>query len=221
METDTEVVDELARRLDEPRAGQWLRVAVDGVTAAGKTTFADLLAAALRNRGVDAIRVTMDSFHNPREIRHRQGRMSSDGYYEDAYDFAAAASDLLAPFGLGGSGRYRPRVHDLETDRAVDDNWEVASEDSVLIVDGSFLQRAELTGLWDVVVYLDVDFDAAAERGVARDAEAFGGADAARDAFAQRYHAACRRYVSEVDPLSRATIVIDNNELGRPRLVRG
>jgi uridine kinase len=164
-------------------------------------------------------RVSMDGYHHRRAHRHRQGRLSADGYYEDAYDLDRAARELLQPLGPGGTRRYRDRIIDLATDEPAD-SWADASPETVLVVDGSFLQRAELRDHWDEVIYLDVAFEVALTRGVARDAAAFGGRDAATEAFTQRYHAAGHRYLAEVDPRRRATIVVDNHDLAHPRLVR-
>jgi uridine kinase len=213
------VIDAVADVLRDRRLGHPLRVAVYGITSSGKSTFADELAVALQARGGDAVRVSMDSFHHRRAFRHRQGRMSGDGYYEDAYDLVRAAREMLAPLGPAGSLRYRDRIIDLADDAPVE-SWSTASPATVLIVDGSFLQRAKIRSFWDVVIYLQVEFDRALERGVAREAAALGGRDAARRAFLERYHAAGRRYLAEVDPLRGADIVIDNNDLDQPRLIR-
>jgi len=89
------VVGQVAGILWAREPGHPVRVAVDGITSAGKTTFADEVAGAVRARGRPAARVSMDGFHHRRERRHRQGRMSGDGYYEDAYDLEGAARELL------------------------------------------------------------------------------------------------------------------------------
>lgn len=191
-----------AHGLDRP-----LRVAVDGITGAGKTTFADDLAARIRARGADCIRVSMDGFHQPRAVRHRRGRESPDGYYEDAYDYAALRRELLDPLGPAGDRRYRSRVIDLASDAALQDPPSVASERAILVVDGSFLQRPEAAG-WDLTIFLAAGFATAETRGVARDAPAFGSVEAAADMFRVRYHAAQRRYLAEVDPERRAGIVV-------------
>ena len=209
------VADEIVSRA-EP--GRPTRVAVDGITAAGKTTFADDLAAVLRGNAAPVLRVTMDGFHNPRAVRHRQGRASAAGYYEDAYDFAGLRSALLDPLGPGGDRRYRTAVWDLHEDRPAAADPGVAPDDLVLVVDGSFLQKPEVRDGWDVVVHLRCPFDAAERRGVARDADALGGEAAARDLFRRRYHAAQRRYLDEVDPESRADIVVDHRDPQRPTL---
>lgn len=79
------VLRQVVDRLDAARPGHPLRVAVDGVTAAGKTTLAGELATLSRERGRPAIHLSLDGFHRPRVERHRQGRDSAVGYYQDAY----------------------------------------------------------------------------------------------------------------------------------------
>jgi uridine kinase len=161
----------------------------------------------------------MDGFHHPRAHRHRQGRDSAAGYYADAYDFAAFAGTVLDPLGPGGDRRYRERIIDLASDTAVDEQPVTAPEDAMLVVDGSFLQR-DLAGRWDEVVFVDTALEAARGRGTRRDAAAFGGVEHAERAYEQRYHAASRRYLTEVDPRSSATIVVGNDDVTRPVLHR-
>lgn len=208
------VADQLAARFP----GHPLRVAVDGVTAAGKTTLADELAAAVGARGRSAVRLSMDDFHHPRARRHRQGRASARGYYKDAFDFETFARLVLAPLGPDGDRRYAPRAHDLDSDQPVHDSPQWAAADAVVIVDGSFLQNPTLDGGWDEVVYVDVSFAAACERGIRRDAAMFGGKENARELYASRYHAAGRLYQDEIHPAERATVRIGNDDLGAPVL---
>jgi uridine kinase len=215
-----EIIALVTDRLVSPTPDHPLRVAVDGITAAGKTTLANELAESVAQRGRPALRLSMDGYHHRRAHRYRQGRDSADGYYEDAYDFPEFARLVLTPLGPGGSRAYRQRVIDLPTDEPVDEPPILAPSDAILIVDGSFLQRPELRPHWDIVVFVHTGFDTAKNRGSTRDASAFGGIEAARAAFTNRYHAANHRYLSEVDPESAADIVIDNNNLDEPRLIR-
>jgi uridine kinase len=203
----------IGRTLDHP-----VRVAVDGITASGKTTLADELAAVLATDGSDVDRLSMDGYHHPRARRHRQGRDSADGYYEDAYDFAAFSTEVLVPLGDGARRTYRPAIIDLATDRSAANASRTLAPDGVLVVDGSFLQRPELASHWDVVVWLAVPVEVAEARGVARDADRLGGRDEAQRLFRTRYHAAGRRYVAEVGPEQRADVVVDNTDLAAPFL---
>jgi len=162
----------------------------------------------------------MDDFHHERAHRYRQGRDSAVGYYHDGYDFDALARLVLAPLGPGGDGRYIGRVLDLHSDTPLDEPPIDAPYDAVLIVDGAFLQRAELAGLWDEMVFVDTSFSVARDRATRRDAEIFGGVDQAARAVNNRYHAAARLYLDEIDPAERATIVIGNDHVEHPVLHR-
>ena len=80
-------------------------VGIDGGDGSGKTTFADDLAAVLRSVGRAAARVSVDDFHNPREVRYRRGRTSPSGFWLDSFDYDRLREYVLAPLGPGGSRR--------------------------------------------------------------------------------------------------------------------
>ena len=216
-----EAITRLALRIVDRRLGHPTRVAIDGVTASGKSTLARELTAAVAALGPPArpvIHVSMDGFHHPRARRHRQGRESAVGYYEDAYDFTALAREVLEPLGPAGDRRYRTSVIDLHTDTATAEPPQTAPADAVLVVDGTFLQRPEVRDLWDERVWVDTPLPLARERGVARDAEQLGGRDAAQRLFVQRYHAAARLYIDAVAPAERATVIFGNDARDRADL---
>jgi uridine kinase len=200
----------LARRITAMQLGHPTRVAVDGVTASGKSTLAQEITDAVSELGRPVIHVSMDGFHHPRARRHRQGRESASGYYEDAYDFAALARCLLEPLGRAGDRRYRTSVIDLETDTATAEPVRMAPEDAVLVVDGTFLQRPEILDLWDERIWVDTPLKVARRRGVDRDGALLGGAEAAECLFVKRYHAAAQLYIDAVAPAGRATVVFGN-----------
>ena len=200
---------------DHPR-----RIGVDGITAAGKTTWARELTAAVRVRGRPALHLSTDDFHHPRARRYRQGRTSAAGYYADAYDFAALAQHVLRPLGPGGDRRIRTRVHDLGSDQRVDEEPVTVPLEAVVILDGTFLQRRELDGLWDEVIYLDTSPDTARAWAAERDAALFGGAAEVEEIYRMRYHAACALYATDADPVNRAGILIDNPDVDHPVLRR-
>jgi hypothetical protein len=71
-----------------PRPGRRSVVAVDGVDGAGKTTFADELAAVLaedRSAG-EVERASVDGFHHPRARRYAAGR-TGETFWSDSYDY--------------------------------------------------------------------------------------------------------------------------------------
>lgn len=218
--TRQQVIDDVVEVVTQHRLGHPLRVLVDGITASGKSTIAGELASGLTSRR-PTIQLSMDGYHNPKSIRYRKGRMSADGYYEDAYDFDGFAGMVLRPLGSPGSGQFVPAIFDLSADSPIQAQPRELPEDGVLVVDGSFLQRPETQDLWDVVVFVDTPFDLARHRGAKRDATQLGGYDEAGHIFDVRYHAAARRYLTEVRPRDRAHLIIDNTDLAVPILHRG
>jgi len=194
------------------------RVAVDGITACGKSTLARELTIAVGAFGRPTIHLSMDGYHHPREYRRRKGQLSAEGYYDDAYDFPAFVSGVLIPLGPGGDRRYQGRIIDLASNEPTDDPILIAPNDAVLIVDGTFLQRAEIASHWDHRIFVNTSFEVALSRGLARDTPLLGGAAAAGAAYEARYHAAARLYIEAVHPADSATIVVDNDNLESPRL---
>ncbi len=215
-----EVIRQIAAVLVDSVEDRPWRVGIDGICGAGKSTFARSLVAELEAFGCPVVFVDSDGFHHVRERRYRQGRSSARGYYDDAYDFDSLAERVLRPLGPGGSLRYATKVHDLLSDEVIDDGDAVAAPGSIVVFDATFIQRPELAGLWDDVIYLHTAESAAITRGITRDAEALGGEEAARAAFELRYMAACRLYLAEQSPRVRASIVVDNTDVSRPIIDR-
>jgi len=213
------LLDQIVDRIEDLPRDHVRRVAVDGTTASGKSTLADEITAELERRGVAVERLTMDGYHNPRKIRYRKGRMSPVGYFEDAYDFDAFVTHALGPLGPGGSGSYLPQILDLAEDEYVDRQSISPASDAVLIVDGSFLQRPQLEGFWDFVIFVDTQLEIARQRGIDRDHEQLGGRVKAAEMYDERYQPAARRYLLTHQPADSADLRVVNNDFESPELV--
>ena len=93
----------LADRIAAIEVRHPVRVAIDGIDAAGKTTFADALAPLVAERGRPVIRASIDGFHRPRAERYRRGADSPEGYYLDSFDYERVRAELLDPLGPGAT----------------------------------------------------------------------------------------------------------------------
>jgi uridine kinase len=215
-----QVIGSIAERLEAACAAHPLRVAVDGRTASGKTTLADELADVLRAGGREVIRTSVDGFHRPRVERYRRGRHSPEGYLDDARDWDAVRRLLLDPLGPNGDRWYRTASFDLERDQPIAVPPRLADADSIAIVDGTFLQRAELLDAWDFVLFVEVSEDVALRRGIARDAPHLGGEAAAREMHERRYQPAFTIYDGRCRPRERAHLVVNNHDPSTPRISR-
>ena len=216
MTTRQDVLDALADRIAALRPEHPLRVAIDGVDGAGKTLLADELGALVSTRGRTVLRVSIDDFHHPQEVRYRQGVGSPRGYYQDSFDLETLKCRVLEPLGPGGSLCIRRKSFDYRTDSVVAAPTSRVVSDAVLLLDGVFLQRPELRDHFDLCMFLDVSFEETAARRVERD-----GADPEVEAESnRRYVGGQRLYLESCNPRARADIVVDNENWRAPQIVR-
>ncbi|WP_223695111.1 uridine kinase [Leifsonia poae] len=204
-----ELVGEIARNYGRGRS----IVAVDGIDGAGKTSFADDLAAVFREAGHDAYRASMADFHRPRADRWRLGRESPETFYRDSFDYVTFRRVLVDPFRLAGSAGFQTAAFDVRRDAPIESRWVTAPADAVLIVDGVFLVRPELRGLWNYSILLEVPWDEAYARLAERD-----GVDPDPDALSNvRYREGQELYFAEADPRQWASALVDNADPAEPR----
>jgi uridine kinase len=196
-------------------------VGIDGVDAAGKTTFADRLADKLRESKRQIIRASIDGFHNPRSVRYTKGRNSPEGYYRDSFNYRLLDDCLLEPL-LSEASEYKEIAFDYRTDRQVDVPSRSADRDAILVMDGIFLFRPELAKYWDIKIFLEVSFDVTVNRATkrAREQGALDSDQDIRDVYDRRYIPGQRLYFEEAFPRDRADVVIDNNDFNSPVILR-
>jgi uridine kinase len=217
--TRREVLHTVAGRIVAVQRPHPIRVAIDGVDAAGKTTLADELVDVLQKQGRSVIRASIDGFHRPRVERHQRGSLSPEGYYHDSFDYAALCTSLLLPLGPNGDRHYRRAVFDYRADGPVQAPIEIAAPDAVLVVDGVFLLRPELVDLWDIRIFVDVDFSVTLGRAMKRDLKLFGTATVVEERYTRRYMPGQRLYLAEARPQDHADIIFKNDDPTRPILL--
>lgn len=192
-----------------------LRVAVDGVDAAGKTCFSNELRSILEVRGHTVIQASIDGFHNPQEIRYKKGRENPEGYYYDSFNYRDLIKSLLRPLGPKGNRSYKTRIFDYRNNIHLSNDLQHATEDTILLFDGVFLLRSELNHMWDLRIYLDISFHESLKRGVNRDE---GNKQEITKLYRTRYIPGQKLYFKEVNPLKRADIIIRNSKINNPEI---
>ena len=196
-------------------------VGIDGVDAAGKTTFADKLAACLGQSNRQIIRASIDGFHNPRAVRYRQGKESPIGYYQDSFNHRLIIEKFLRPLSSGDLN-YKERVFDYRTDDEVNIPDKKADKDAILIMDGIFLFRPELLDYWDIKIFLDVGFDVTLQRAIKRAGDR-GDQESEQDIidlYNRRYIPGQKLYFQEAAPQEKADIFINYNDYENPVILR-
>jgi uridine kinase len=168
-----ELRDEVRQHL---RSGRVI-VAIDGLPGAGQAEFADALAGAFAEEGVTALRASISGFRKPGSAAET--------------DVDELRRVLVEPFRSKA-----PQGFALAPGAALT----TAPVDAVLVVDGDFLLRAGLRGLWNWSAWLEVHPSAASER-LTREtgAEPEPGADANGAAYRREGQAAASALVDNTD----------------------
>lgn len=205
-----DALDALAAEIVALYAGGRVVVAIDGMDGAGKTHFADDLGVALTATGRSVFRASMDDFYRSKAERHARGAESPDGYYRDSFDYSTFRRVLLEPFRLGGSTAFVTAAFDHVRDLPVQAKWRTGPKDAMLVLDGIFLNRPELAGLWNYSVWLEVTREIAEKRMLDRDGPTGN---------AERYRGGQDLYLSEVNPRTAASSIIDNSDFDHPRRI--
>jgi uridine kinase len=215
----TTLLRELRDEVRQNNRGGRVMIAVDGTDGSGKTVFADSLAEVFAEDGSAVFRASIDDFHRPRAERYARGRRSPEGFYRDSYDYATFRRVLIDPFRegaqTGATTGFQLAAFDVARDTPVESAWTTAPRDAVLIVDGIFLHRPELRGLWNWSVWLDVPVDVAFRRLALRD-----GSDPDPGAPSNaRYLDGQELYLKDAQPRSEAAAIVDNTDLAHPHRV--
>jgi uridine kinase len=207
------MLDAILDHLESRRKDHPLRIAIDGGTAAGKTTLAENLAIRHGQRGGAAIRASFDFFKVPPEKRSQQG------FGGRIFDADALIDELLEPLGPGGSRNYRVATYDGWTKRSLQERpARVAPDDTLAFVDGAFLWTERLREWWDFWIFVEVDTPVAIERFVVRDAlwQDDTNPDHMRARFRARYLPAESAYAQAVDPRGNADVLVRNDDPAHP-----
>jgi uridine kinase len=175
-------------------------VAVDGSCTAGTAEFAAALADTMRDSGRKVFVASMRDFRKSHARRENQSAETAEAFYTDAFDYSVFRRVLIDPFRASGSTSFVLAAYDEKRDAPLQPKWMSAGKDAILIVEGVFLNRSELAGLWNYSVWLEVP---APENDGGESAET--GAD--------------ELYLAEAKPRSAAVAIIDNSDAEHPRRV--
>ncbi len=209
----------LANTIAELQRAHPIKVGIDGIDAAGKTTLAAELAVILKQEDRPIIQASLDDFHNPKRVRSCRGDLSPEGYYYDSFNYGALIDKLLSPLGPDGDGTYQAAAFDYRLDSPVDPSVCQATADAILLFDGVFLQRPILERHWDFVIYVDISFEESLTRAINRDSPYLGLAETIEKRYRRRYIPGQQQYLEACQPKERADVVIDNNSPADPKLV--
>ena len=217
--TRQQVIAELAQIILSHKKDVPLRVGIDGIDAAGKTSLANELAEVLTKLGHPVLRASIDGYHNPKEIRRQRGSLSPEGYYYDSFNYHLLTTHLLQPLEPQGNRRIRLNAFDFKTEQETAAEELTVTNDHILIFEGVFLFRPELIRYWDMKIFVEIDFETSLNRALERDLYLFGSKEEIERRYKERYIPGQKIYLVSETPQQKADIVIDNNDFMNPAII--
>jgi uridine kinase len=189
MSTDTAAEEFLA--LIGSTSASMAIVAIEGQSAAGKSTWARML----QTKHLDAAVVQTDDFYRPLDPSYRASLDAAEGYAE-YYDWQRLEAQVLGPLRSGTKARYQR--YDWGTNELGD--WTTIDPVGLVIVEGCYCARPELRHYYDAIAFVVTS-------PVERERRQYLRNDAS-DAWLGRWDAAERYYLDRFDPESYADLVL-------------
>jgi len=219
--TRSELIDQLTDAVLGLHTEEPTLVAIDGRSAAGKTTLADELAVSVSNNGRPVLRSSIDHFHPPgHKYRSSQRRYTPVSYYAEGYDYATFRAVLLDPLRHHCNRQCRLAFWDSFNDIAFPEHWTDVPSGAIIIVDGIFLFRPDLQQYWDYTIWLDIDWQNMLERAANRDVAWMGSADSVIERYRAFWIPTHQLYEAETNPRYRANVIVDNRQPETPSLIK-
>lgn len=193
-------------------------VGVTGIDASGKSTLTTMLADELRRSGKSVQIVRLDDFHRTRAERHVEGLPEPVQFYEYGFDFERLRNGVLKP--IRDEGQLDATLVCLDL---IKDTWTVerkysVNSETIVLLDGVFLFRPDIAHFLDLIVFLQVDEGTVIERVKRRDVPIYGAEILAK--YESKYLPAQRNYLEEYPAEINADVIIDNNDVENPVVLK-
>ena len=180
-------------------------IGIDGLGGAGKSTVSEKICREIKNNNVHTILLHIDDFIHKRKIRYNSAYPEWQCYYDLQWRYAYF-SQIINQIKSKMNHCIKIELYDKDNDCYFVQSYEI-KEKTIVIVEGIFLQRKELHGLFDYMVYIDVPEDERMIRVLKRDTY-IGNQQQIMDKYENRYFPAERKYFKEYHPEQSSDFVI-------------
>ncbi len=185
---------------------------ITGIDGAGKTTFARSLEEFLVSKNCKTQMIHLDDFHNPKAIRYA-GEDPAENYYNRSFNLDDLITGLIKPLRQKAEYSTKLSILNLQTDEYDTGKEYNFYPNTIVILEGVFLLREELSRYIDYTVFLDIPFEESARRAKARDPQTV------IEKYETKYLPAQRKYLALFPPGNHADMIIDNINWEYPSII--
>lgn len=188
-------------------------VGVNGIDTSGKTKFAEALGKFLLSRKHKIQVINLDDFHNPKEIRY-SGDNQAENYYNKSFDIKTIINKLLIPIHRKSEFNIELDTLNLQTDKYETKKSYAFDKDTIVIFEGVFLFRKELSPFIDYKIFIEIPLKESKNRAIARDVPLYG--EEVMKKYDEKYLPAQIKYIKEFPPSEIADMIIENTNWEKP-----
>jgi phosphoglycolate phosphatase-like HAD superfamily hydrolase/uridine kinase len=203
---------EIERRKLKSRA---FVVGISGIDLSGKTEFTRCLAEYLPPNNYKVMFIHLDDFHNPRAYRN-SGPDPVENYLQRNFNLESIIRDLLVPLRQSKDETVSLTLLNLFSDRYEVQKQYSFDRETIVLFEGVFLFRKELSPYLDYKIYLDIPWEESRRRAMSRDIPLYG-EDILRR-YAEKYWPAQEKHLTEYPPSQIADLFIDNRNWEYPQI---
>ncbi|MCH5324667.1 MAG: uridine kinase [Eubacterium sp.] len=180
-------------------------VGIDGLGGAGKSTISEKICCEIQNNNTHTILLHIDDFINVRKVRYNSAYPEWQCYYDLQWRYGYFA-EIINQIKNKTNDSIEIELYDKDSDCYFTQSYDI-KEKTVVIVEGIFLQRKDLNGIFDYMVYIDIPENIRMTRVLKRDTY-IGNEQQIIDKYENRYFPAERKYYNEYHPERLADFVI-------------
>ncbi|ETT82409.1 kinase [Viridibacillus sp. FSL R5-0477] len=180
-------------------------VAIDGLSGAGKSTLVKKIEQELSNNNSSVVILHIDDHIEKKHKRYETGREEWYEYYYLQWDIKMLTTSLFEGLRNNKKNITLP-FYDKSSDTISAKQITVAV-DSIILIEGIFLQRKEWREFYDYTIFLDCPRELRYERVLNRDSY-IGDKQAILLKYKRRYWLGEEHYLNTENPIKNADIVI-------------
>ncbi len=186
--------------------GKTVIVGIDGLGGAGKSSISEEIYEQLSNDNIHIEVLHIDDFIHPKNIRYNDNYAEWECYYNLQWRYDYLLENVINPIKKNGKFTGLIELYDKDEDRYEKKSVDI-KEGSVVLIEGIFLQREELSQIFDYMIYIDVPESERLKRVLKRDGY-IGTVDDIKEKYENRYFPAERHYVNMYSPSKLADYVV-------------
>ena len=180
-------------------------IGIDGLGGAGKSTISEKICEKFECNNYYTLLLHIDDFINVREVRYNSAYPDWQCYYDLQWRFDYF-SNVINEIKNNKKDYIDIELYDKDNDTYFQQRFAI-NENTIVIVEGIFLQRKEFNNIFDYMIYIDIPEEVRLQRVLKRDTY-IGDEQQIVDKYENRYFPAEHRYIERYQPQKNADFVI-------------